>query len=76
MLLTVMLATTIETRTHQEKLYKIQGDIKEEGGKDSDEASISEKLEQVSIVEETDKNPYDVLTAQSGRKKVFRCLVT
>jgi len=30
--------------------------------KDTDEASISEKLEHVDVVEEADKNPCDVLT--------------
>ena len=42
--------------------------LKKKDGKDSDGASISVKSEQVGVVE-VNKNPCNVLTAQSGRAK-------
>ena len=41
--------------------------LKKKGGKDSDGAS--RKADQVEVVEQADKDPCDVLTAQSGKYK-------
>jgi len=43
--------------------------LKKKGGKDSDGASTSGNLDQAGVVEQADENPYDVLTAQSGKGK-------
>ena len=43
--------------------------LKKKDGKNSDGTSTSGKPEQASIVEESDENLCDVLTAQSGKKK-------
>ena len=43
--------------------------LKKKSGKDTDGANISEKSEQVDVIEETDKNPCDVVTTQLGKGK-------
>jgi len=43
--------------------------LKKKGDKDSDGANTSRKSEQADIVEETNENSCDVLTAQSGNEK-------
>jgi len=46
--------------------------LKKKGGKDSDEASGMS--DQAGIVKEADENLYDVLTAESGKKKITQML--
>ena len=58
-----------EIRAHQEKLYEIQGDAKEERRKKSDRESTSGKSDQAGVVEEADEYSCDVLTAESGKSK-------
>jgi len=58
-----------ESRAHQEKLYEIQGDTEEEGGKDSDQASTSKKSDQAGVVQEANEDACDVLMAESGKGK-------
>jgi len=41
--------------------------LKKKGGKNSDGASG--KFDQADLVEKADENPYDVLTAESGKGK-------
>jgi len=50
--------------------------LKKRGGKDSDRANTSGKSDQAGVVEEAYENSCDVLTAESGKEKILRCLVT
>ena len=50
-------------------MYEIQEILKKKGGKDSDEVSTSEKSDQVEVIEKTDEDSCDVLTAESGKGK-------
>jgi len=55
---------------HTKKNYmKYTEILKKRGNKDFDRDSNSGKSDQVSVVEEADENPYDVLTAESRKKK-------
>ena len=47
---------------------------KRKGGKDSNEVSTSGMSDQAGIVKEADENLYDVLTAESGKKKITQML--
>jgi len=70
MLLTVMLATTAGNQgTSKKNCMKYKEMLKKKGCTDSDGASTSEKSEKVSVVEEADENPCDVLITHSGRGK-------
>ena len=53
---------------HTKKNYmKYKEMLKKKDGKHSDR--VSEKVDQVGIVEKADENPYDVLTTESGKDK-------
>jgi len=43
--------------------------LKKKGCKDSDGGSISEKSDEVGVVEQVDEDSCDVLTAESGKSK-------
>jgi len=43
--------------------------LKKKDDKDSDSVSISRKSDQAGVIEKADENPYDVLTAKSGKEK-------
>jgi len=68
-LLAVSLATFARKQGISRKLYEIQGDAEEEGGKDSDGASTSVKSDRAGVVEEAYEDSCDVLTAESGKCK-------
>ena len=50
--------------------------LKKKSGKNTDRTRTTGKSEQARVVEEADEKPYDILTAQSEKKKILRCLIT